>query len=349
MNLTIRRNKLSQRFKDNNIIRIRFIGILDLKKGSDRIFAYYFNKYLNQLENIESTIEKEYTDNIASDILIFKKGYPTEKICKIRESNQNIILGIINPTDNSLVTLKAIDFAIVGSVEEKSYYTKYKKCFIYPLIEEVSTNLITEYNKRPRNIICYHGNKQHLDLIDINIERALLRLVKEGYEVKAIYDHKKLGKTKKKFITKHVQWNNKDWLKEISFSTVGICPVSHYNGQLRRYLAKSIYLKRENWNDFLFQYKNTINSSRAFVFHQLKIPVVSEIGGSFHHIMGDETAGYLCYSENSWYESIKKLCINEKLSIEFSEKAFILMNKLYNPSIWCERFIEQLKEWTCEE
>ena len=54
-------------------------------------------------------------------------------------------------------------------------------------------------------------------------------------------------------------------------------------------------------NDYLLQYKNTSNASRAFIFHQLKIPVITEIGGSMHHILGDEKCGYICYSENSWY------------------------------------------------
>ena len=108
---------------------------------------------------------------------------------------------------------------------------------------------------------------------------------------------------------------------------------------LRNNLAKFISRKNLLKNDYLLQYKNTSNASRAFIFHQLKIPVVAEIGGSIHHLLGDERCGFICYSEKSWYESIKRLCLDQKLNKEFSERAFQLMKKLYDPNIWCERFI----------
>ena len=298
---------------------------------------------------MKSSLIDEYTNNLDAEIIIFKKSYPIQKIIEIKKQRENILIGIINPSDKHKSLLNVVDFAIVGSVEEKAYYSKYLKCFVYPLIEEVSHDLITEYDKRPAKEICYHGNKQHLDLIDINIEKALTKLVKEGYQVKAIYDFKTLGKSKKKFITKHIQWNYENWLKEISFSTIGICPVSHYSGKLRNNFAKFIHFKKQNKNDFLFQYKNTINASRAFVFHQLKIPVVSEIGGSFHHIMGDETAGLMCYSEKSWYESIKRISLDKEFASNLSEKAFTLMETLYDPRIWCLRFLDDLKVWSNDQ
>ena len=55
---------------------------------------------------------------------------------------------------------------------------------------------------------------------------------------------------------------------------------------MRNAIAKSIVSKKEITNDYLLQLKNTSNASRAFVFHQLKVPVVAEIGGSHHHIWG---------------------------------------------------------------
>jgi len=336
---------LANRFNKNSIIRIFFIGKLNLSIGSDRLFAFNFSKFLNLLPCVNSKLIDDYKENLNAEIMIFKKSYPIQKIIQIKNQRKDVLIGIINPSDKYRVLLDIVDFAIVGSVEEKAYYSKYLKCFIYPLIEEVPNHFITEYNLRPKKEICYHGNKQHLDLIDINIEKALIKLVAEGFQVKAIYDFKTLGKSKKKFITKHVQWDYENWLNEISFSTIGICPVSHYSGKIRKNIAKFLHIKKQNKNDFLFQYKNTINASRAFVFHQLKIPVVSEIGGSFHHIMGDETAGLMCYSEKSWYESIKKLSLDQEFAFNLSEKAFFLMKSLYDPEIWCKRFIDDLKVW----
>ena len=161
-----------------------------------------------------------------------------------------------------------------------------------------------------------------------NLEKALLRLTTEGYRFKAIYDFKGLGKCKKKFITEHIQWEKETWLKEIADSTVGICPTTHYTGLIRNSFAKFISRNRIMRNDYVLQYKNTSNASRAFIFHQLKIPVITEIGGSMHHILGDEKCGYICYSENSWYSSIKRICMDDNLNKEFSEKAYYLMKNL---------------------
>ena len=40
-----------------------------------------------------------------------------------------------------------------------------------------------------------------------------------------------------------------------------------------------------------------------------------------HHLLGDERAGYICYSERSWYEGITRLCKDKSLNKDFSEKA----------------------------
>ena len=164
----------------------------------------------------------------------------------------------------------------------------------------------------------------------------------------AEYNFEKLGKCNKKFITDHIQWDKNKWLNDIAYSSVGICPATHYGGAIRNFLADKITCRKKNYNDFLLRYKNTLNASRSFVFHQLKIPVVAEIASCHHHIMGDETAGLICYSENSWYESIKQLEMNEGKRIKISEKAYRIFYELYSPEIWCERFVEQLKEWVID-
>tara|TARA_B100000886_G_scaffold340451_1_gene310090 strand:- start:1071 stop:2117 length:1047 start_codon:yes stop_codon:yes gene_type:complete len=331
----------------NNKISILFIGKLDLQNGSDRIFINTFSKFLNNLDNCVSKVSEDIPEQINFDIVIVKKNFPLSELKKLDKKNREYLIGIINPTDkkNGLKIMQKADFAITGSVEEKAYYSKYIKCFIYPLIEEVKRTLIKSYSSRPKNIICYHGNKQHLDFININLEKALKRLTKEGFKFKAIYNFKNLGKCKKSFITDHIQWEKETWLEEISNSTVGVCPNTHNSGFFRNQLTKLVARKRIFSNDYFLQYKNTSNASRAFIFHQLKIPVVAEIGGSFQHILGDERAGYICYSENSWYESISRISNDKNLIKNFSERAYDLMNNLYDPLIWCERFISELKYW----
>tara|TARA_Y100000739_G_C20569992_1_gene447250 strand:- start:480 stop:1523 length:1044 start_codon:yes stop_codon:yes gene_type:complete len=335
---------------EKDFLKIIFVGKLSLNIGSDRVFIKTFSKFLSSCKNCIVEITDEITDKKDCDVAIFKKGYSLRKLKSIVDKNPNFKIGIINPSDkkNEKIKLKLANFAIVGSVEEKAYYSKYLKCFIYPLIEDISPKLIRNYDFRPEKVVCYHGNKQHLDFLNINIERALLKLVKNGYEFKAIYNFKELGKCNKRFITKHIQWDKDNFLEEIADSSVGICPYTHYTGFIRNAIAKSIISKKEISNDYLLQFKNTSNASRAFVFHQLKIPVVAEIGGSHHHILGDETAGYLCYSENSWYESIKSLCNDKNLNKSVAEKAYFLMNKLYDPLNWSQRFLNDLRTYLNE-
>jgi len=332
-------------------IKIHFFGKLDISSGSDRIFCYTFSNFLNKLENCNSKIFESPINNLECDIAIFKKDYPLKKLKELI-NNKNQLIGIINPSDKnskSLDSIEIADFAIVGSIEEKAYYSKYLKCFVYPLIENIDEKNILDYDSRPDKTICYHGNKQHLDFININIEKALIRLTKEGYKFKAVYDYKKLGKCRKKFITEHIQWEYGTWLEEIANSTVGICPSTHYPGLLRSELSKIISRKRALRNDYLLQYKNTSNASRAFIFHQLKIPVIAEIGGSIHHILGDEESGYICFSEKSWYESISRLCEDKNLNKKFAEKASLLMKKLYDPKLWCKKFINEINYWLLQE
>lgn len=338
-------NNFSKKIINKEKIKICFVGVLSMDRASDRIFSKTFSYFLNKLDNCESILIDDISEKNTCDIAIFKKNFPIKKLKRIIKIKPNFLVGIINPSDNEKERLNIADFAIVGSVEEKAYYSKYLKCFIYPLIEEINKKYIKGIECRSKKVICYHGNKQHLDFININIENALKRLTKEGYEFKAIYDYKKLGKCKKSFITKHIQWNQDTWLDEISNSTVGICPTTHYTGLLRNKLAKFIARKRILRNDYLLQFKNTSNASRAFIFHQLKIPVVAEIGGSFHHLLGDETAGFLCYSEESWYDSISRLCEDNELNTRFSDKAFRLMKNLYDPIQWSQRFIVDIKYW----
>lgn len=344
-------NTISKNILKKEKININFVGELCLNKASDRIFSKTFSEYLNTLDNCKSKIINEISDNNSCDVAIFKKSYPLKEIKKVLSDNHNLLIGIINPSDNNKEKekLKIADFAIVGSVEEKAYYSKYIKCFIYPLIEDVNKKYIKTYIQRPSKTICYHGNKQHLDLINIHLEKALIKLVNEGYKFKAIYNFKQLGKCKKKFITDHIDWDLETRFENISNSTVGICPTTHNSGIIRSSIGKFLIRKSKNKNDFILQYKNTINASRAFIFHQLKIPVIAEIGGSFHHLLGDETAGYLCYSEESWYEAITKLCNDKRLNKEFSEKAYSLMNKLYDPKTWCEKFLKEFKYWIKNE
>ena len=124
-----------------------------MSNGSDRIFCHTFSKFLDKLEDCNSQEIKNIPDKINCDLAIFKKNFPFKILKKFSKENKNLLIGIINPSDKNdgLKCIKLADFAIVGSVEEKAYYSKYIKCFIYPLIEEVDEKYIKISTKDQKN------------------------------------------------------------------------------------------------------------------------------------------------------------------------------------------------------
>ena len=115
-------------------IKIDFVGKLDLRNGSDRIFCNSFSRFLNKQKNCISEIIENNQENINSDIAIFKKNFPVKELRKFSNKERRFLIGIINPSDkkDGLEAIKIADFAIVGSIEEKAYYSKYIKCFVFP-------------------------------------------------------------------------------------------------------------------------------------------------------------------------------------------------------------------------
>ena len=59
--------------------------------------------------------------------------------------------------------------------------------------------------------------------------------------------------------------------------------------------------------DFAMRMKNKSNAGRSFVFHQLGIPVISDITPSNLHILGDPDCGYVAFNKNSWKKAIEAL------------------------------------------
>ena len=102
------KKELANRFKEKKTIRIAFVGNLDLSKGSDRIFSYYFCNHLNEINNVNAVLVDEFSKN-NFDILILKKSFSLKKLIEIRKYNKNLVIGIINPSDKRIdVLLSAI-------------------------------------------------------------------------------------------------------------------------------------------------------------------------------------------------------------------------------------------------
>ena len=70
-----------------------------------------------------------------------------------------------------------------------------------------------------------------------------MRLKNEGYKFKAIYNLRELGKCKKNLLQAY-SMGKRIMVEEISNSTVGICPSTHFTGIIQKncktYYGKSI-------------------------------------------------------------------------------------------------------------
>ena len=116
------KKQLANRFSNKNPLRIVFAGELNLSMGSDRIFSYNFCNNLSKIDNVYAVLRNEYSESDV-DVLILKKSFALEKLIEIRKSNKDLLIGIINPSDKKRGILENVDFAIVGSVEERAYYS----------------------------------------------------------------------------------------------------------------------------------------------------------------------------------------------------------------------------------
>ena len=110
--------------------------------GSNRIYIENLSQYLSQV-GVETVISENILPNF--DCYILSKYSKFEDLKKIRQINKNnrVVCGIIHPSDlnhSGIQILKSSDFVIVGSIEERDYYLKYKKnVFRFPQIENIVT------------------------------------------------------------------------------------------------------------------------------------------------------------------------------------------------------------------
>lgn len=324
-------------------MNIVFIGPHNSSIGSHRVFAILIAQFINKYNLAKASLIDCMPTRLVEDVLIFKKGTSESVIKSFRKYNPYKLIGISNPSIKQLNIFNIVDFALVGSLEEKAHYSKFIECLVFPCIEEISSDEIIPFNLRPDKVLSYHGNRMHLDYADKNLKDALKILVKEGYQFKAIYDIKNLGKSSNEFITDHIQWDINTWKSHIANSTIGICPSSHYGGMIPMRIANFITSRGGFTDDIIIRNKTTNNAGRAFVFHQLKIPIAAEISGPHFHIMGDDESGALCYTKESWLKSIKEIANNKDLQESYANKAFDNMEKLYNPENWCKKLVNKIK------
>jgi hypothetical protein len=207
------------------------------------------------------------------------------------------------------------------------------------------------HTKKEEIIICYHGNKEHLEQLSQEIISSLeLINTEKQIRLKAIYNIKQYGlwtKNCPRIKIDHIQWNINSIQDEINSSDIGICPgLSPLLDSVKKpllYLSKIFSAKKlGNQNDYLTRFKVTSNAGRAFVFHQLGIPVISDIFPDAYHILQDHNCGYLAHNTNSWVYALRRLSRSHQHRQFISDSAREQFNAKYNTRFLTERFAKEI-------
>lgn len=326
------------------------------KLGSNRIYIDNLSFWISKLRiNVikSKNIQKGYTHYILSKYSTIKD------LKKIRQINkEKVICGLVHPSDLNNTNIKLIsnvDFLITGSIEEKDYYSYFNKPIIrFPQIEKIQLKKKKHLDKK-KIIIGYHGNLEHLEEMDA-LKNALEKL-NNNYDISltVIYD-KKLGKWfrgRPDIKINEIDWSFKSILKEIPKFDIGIVPCTNnffidkpkaHKNIFKFFLKYFTGGKNKRMNDYILRFKVTSNAGRAFIFHQLGIPVIADFWPSNFEILGNPNNGLLAHSEKGWYNSIESLIISHKQRQKISDNAQYVFKKNYDPIIWTKNFISELKK-----
>lgn len=341
----------------------------DKTVGSARIWIYDLYEYFLKI-GVKAKLN-DWNNYEKYDVVIFGKGTDVTEFEKAKLLNSKIKCGAVNPSDNkafnlnnliknrayniqkkSTSVLDAADFYIVGSVEERDYFLQYNKnTFIFPLVENYFTKQ-KEHTDKEKIILSYHGNKIHLHQFDPNLKRALEKLrSKHDIELTAIYNKEHLGEWKKgrpNIPVTTVQWRIDTIEKNLLKSDIGLVPCVNVTSGFRQKLilafTKFMFLGQENSGpDYVLRFKQKANAGRAFVYHQLNIPVVAGFVPSMSHIIGTNQNGFIAHTEDGWYYSIEKLIQSKLLREEMAARAKKEFEKQYNPHAWAQDLYENIK------
>tara|TARA_R100000008_G_scaffold86119_1_gene77978 strand:+ start:2981 stop:3946 length:966 start_codon:yes stop_codon:yes gene_type:complete len=308
----------------------------DFNTGSYRIWIHDLNNYFQQL-NIPSQIAHDIGDE---EIVIVVKG----EINIARAVKQQCPwkkVGLINP---KVDTYDYCDFLIVGSIEEQASLSTNKNVLLYPLIEELFQNKdIKEHTDTDVLRFCFHGHYPHLAKFDPHVKLALEEFSKEReIELLIIHGHPEfdwqIGRPDIKI--KYKQWNAGTIAQDILSADIGLCPNATYVDDYKR---DQVIDTGAYDTDYVVRFKNKSNSGRAFVFHQLGLPVVTDLTPSNLHILGNPEHGLIAADKHGWLKAFRQLSSSKKRN-EMALKAKQEFDRLYDPLVWAKRIYTQLNE-----
>lgn len=319
-----------------------------INAASHRIFMDNLREWLSEL-NYDVTKCANISDDFCQyDIIICGKSTKKENIEYIRTLiHKNAIIGL---ADTYSDLLKLCDFGIMGCVSQWNIAVTYNpNSFIFPYIEKHFTKTKKHLDSE-KIIIGYHGNKDHLEEMSDAYRLGLEEVAKE-YNIKlhAIYSKSVLGKwtqNRPNIEIEEIEWDFKTWEDELLKIDIGITPNTipffpKNKNKLYNFFFSKMKLKAKSL-DWILRYKGTVNASRSFVFHQLGIPVISEMFPGADSIIAEHDCGFIAQTQEAVVLTLKKLISDYEYRKIVSENARLEFNRRYDPIIWTKKLINDI-------
>jgi hypothetical protein len=325
----------------------------DENLGSTRIFVHNLHYWLSQLGyDVHLNDWTHYTDY---DVAIFGKNVEAAQIQEARARNPKLVCGCIHPNDvtsQKKAIMKQSDFFIAGCHEERDYYLRYNKnVFILLDLERMFTRVKKHEDHEPI-VLGYHGNLDHLAQFQPYLKPALETLAREiPIKLLVVFNKKQLGPWRvgrPAIEIEEVQWDIETIEEQLLRCDIGLVPgltpISPAEKRAIFGLLKCLQRRITSYkHDYLLRFKNTSNSGRAYVFHQLGIPVISDFLPSSFHILADPRCGYLAHSTEGWVSALRDLCQSAEKRQKIAQNALAEFQRHCDPLEWSQRLYEDIE------
>lgn len=340
----------------------------DMSVGSYRIWCNDLNKYLGEAGYdsvlFEQTEVFQYNVVAGSIQAKFRKG-KLEKIKEcdviilsknssmffgdIKNLSKDILVGVINYAADAPAL--PFDFYIVGSLEEKASMSKYDNVFYYPLIEDMyqAEELYKKHEHKEELTIGFHGSYSHISKLGFQ-NKAILNALREFSQEQKITlkivtnPQTQIPEIKSipNWKTVVVPWKIETVAEELLGCDIGIVPNVGYLPLTDLNKTEANVHKGFFPTDYLMRFKNKSNSGRSFVFHQLGVPVVTDLTPSNFHVMGSGECGHIVANQEGWLKSFRYFKDHTKRQ-QVADRAKDEFDRLYNPHDWAKKLYNQIK------
>jgi hypothetical protein len=317
----------------------------NLTVGSYRIWIDDLSYYLKEIGiGCSITGDPSVALNDDSDIVICAKS-DASWAPLIKKANRKKKIGVINLSADSNVRA---DFVIVGSIEEKISLSHHDHVFLYPLIERMfqEPSDYKMHADKERIRIGFHGSYTHLCKFDFGLKSALEKFEqKHNMELLVVTSNPSYQWDTGRPDIKNIiikKWNHGTVKEDFLSCDIGIVPNVTNLDFKDLDIGTSVDLGLFN-TDYILRFKNKSNAGRAFVFHQLGVPVVADITPSNIHILGNPKNGFVAGNSRSWLKGLDELSDYKKRQ-EIADSAKEEFDRLYSPLVWAENLYKNIKE-----